>query len=154
MGLGLVKGVGMRTAYQVVARLIALGVIVQAAAIALGVFLLIREVEDGGIIDKDYEGNLGFGLHALVGLNVVPLLALILLVISFFAKVPGGIKWALSVVGLVILQIVLAFVSFGVAYVGALHAINAFAILAVAELAARRAKRSAEAVTAPVAANV
>ena len=37
------------------------------------------------------------------------------------------------------LQIALAFVSFGAPVVGALHGLNAFALLAVAGMAARRA---------------
>ena len=33
-------------------------------------------------------------LHGLVGMMLIPLLALVLLIISFFAKIPGGVKWA------------------------------------------------------------
>ncbi|HEY4568779.1 MAG TPA: hypothetical protein VIH10_04915, partial [Kribbella sp.] len=48
-------------------------------------------------------------------------------------------KWALYVVGLVVLQIVLAFLSFAAPAVGALHGLNAFALAAVAVMASRRA---------------
>jgi hypothetical protein len=69
---------------------------------------------------------------------VMPLLALLLLIVSFFARVAGGVKWAAFVFGLVILQVALAFVSFAAPVVGALHGLNALALLAVAGLAARR----------------
>jgi hypothetical protein len=80
---------------------------------------------------------------------IIPLLALVLLIVSFFAKVPGGIRWALYVVGLVALQITLAFVSFGAPVVGLLHGLNAFALAAVASMAARRAAAAPVAATEP-----
>ncbi len=33
-------------------------------------------------------------LHGMIGMMLIPLLALVLLIISFFAKIPGGVKWA------------------------------------------------------------
>ena len=43
---------------------------------------------------------------------LVALLAIILLIISFFAKIPGGVKWASFVFLAVLLQWVFAIVSF------------------------------------------
>ncbi len=59
---------------------------------------------------------------------------------SFFAAkdVPGARKWAGIVFGLIVLQVALAFVAFGAPIVGALHGINALAILGTA--AARDAR--------------
>jgi hypothetical protein len=128
----------MKATYRVLAHLIALMVVIQAAGIALGVFGLIHDVDDGKIVDKDYEGNIGFTIHFFGGQLIIPVLAIALLIVSFFAKVPGGVKWALIVFGVVVLQIALAFVSFGVWAVGGLHAINAFVLLGVAEITARR----------------
>jgi hypothetical protein len=128
----------MKNVYRALAGLISLGVLVQAMAIALGWFTAIKDLDDGLVIDKNYEGNFGHGLHGFVGMTVIPVIALLLLIVSFFAKIAGGIKWALFVVGLVTLQILLAFVSFGVPAVGALHGANALALLAVAGIAARR----------------
>jgi hypothetical protein len=146
----------MRTTYRVLAWLIVLGVVLQAAAIALGVFGLIKDVEDGLIVDRDYEPHLGFVLHHIGGNYVIPLLALLLLIVSFFAHIPGGVKWALGVFGVVVLQYALALAAFifAVPFVGWLHGINAFVLAGVADAAARRAKRSAEAVTPPVEATV
>jgi hypothetical protein len=129
----------MRAAYRVLAGLVAVGVVLQAMFIALAWFTAIKDMDDGLVLDKNYDGNFGHMLHGQTGMMIIPLVALALLIVSFFAKIPGGIKWALYVVGLVALQIVLAFLSFGAPAVGALHGLNAFALAAVAVMASRRA---------------
>ena len=70
---------------------------------------------------------------------VIPLLCLALLIVSFFAKIPGGVKWAAIVVGVAALQIALALVSFDAPWIGILHGLNAFALAGVAGRAAREA---------------
>jgi uncharacterized MnhB-related membrane protein len=129
----------MRSAYRALAGLISLGVLVQAMAIALGWFTAIKDVDDGLVIDKNYDGNIGHSLHGTIGMMVIPILAILLLIVSFFAHVPGGVKWAAIIFGLVALQIALAFVAFGAPAVGALHGANALVLLGVAGLASRRA---------------
>ena len=103
----------MKSAYRVLAYLIAFGVVLQAAWMALGGFTMIKEVNDGLIVNKNYEVNFGQGMHGLFGTMVIPALAILLLIISFFAKVNGGVKWAAIVFGVVVLQIALAFLAFG-----------------------------------------
>jgi hypothetical protein len=137
----------MRPTYRVIAHLISLCVVLQATWIALGSFLLFKDVDGGKVIDKSYEGNYANGLHGIFGLMVIPLLALVLLVVSFFTKSPGASKWAGFVVLAVVVQIAVGFLAFGFPAIGALHAINAFVLLWLAELAARRAG-SAPAVSA------
>jgi hypothetical protein len=139
----------MRATYRVLAGLVAIGVVLQAMFIALAWFTAIKDLDDGLVIDKNYDGNTGHMLHGQFGMMIIPLLALVLLIVSFFAKVPGGIRWALYVVGLVALQITLAFVSFGAPVVGLLHGLNAFALAAVASMAARRAAAAPVAATEP-----
>ena len=140
----------MRSVYRVLAGLVAVGVVLQAMFTALGWFTAIKDMDDGLVIDKNYDGNTGHMLHGQFGMMVIPIIALLLLIVSFFAKVQGGVRWALYVVGLVILQIALAFLSFGVApVIGALHGLNAFALAAVASLAARRAAVTREPVAEP-----
>ena len=129
----------MRSVYRALAGLIAIGVVVQAMAIALAWFTVIKDVDGGLVFDKNSDANVGHMIHTVVGSGVIPLLAILLLIVSFFAKVDGGVKWALYVFGLVALQFGLAAASFGVPVVGALHGLNAFALLAVAGLASRRA---------------
>ncbi len=140
----------MRSVYRALAGLIAIGVIVQAMAIALAWFTVIKDVDGGLVFDKNSDANVGHMIHTIVGSGIIPLLAILLLIVSFFAKVDGGVKWALYVFGLVVLQFLLAVLSFGASAVGALHGLNAFALLAVAAMAARRA--AAHPVTAAAAA--
>ena len=124
----------MKQTYRVVSGLVALGVLVQAGAIAAGWFTALHDVDKGLVIDKNYDGNAFHSIHGFVGFNVMPLLGLILLIVSFFAakQVPGARKWAGIVFGLIVLQVVLAFVAFGAPIVGALHGLNALAIFATA----------------------
>ncbi|WP_329003850.1 hypothetical protein OHA18_10890 [Kribbella sp. NBC_00709] len=129
----------MRATYRVLAGLVSIGVLVQAMAIAVAWFTALKDMDDGLVIDKNYDGNWGHSLHGIVGSMIIPLLALLLLIVSFFAHIQGGVKWALYVVGLVVLQIAFAFAAFAAPVIGALHGANALALMAVAGIAARRA---------------
>ena len=137
----------MRQTYRVVSSLIALGVLVQAAAIAFGWFQVINDVENGAVLDQNAELNAGHIVHGMNGMYVLPLLGLVLLGVSFAAarSVPGARKWAGIVFGLIVLQVVLAFVAFGAPIVGALHGINALLILGAAARAAMLAGPAATA---------
>ncbi len=129
----------MRQTYRVLASLVAIGVLVQAAAIAFGWFSAITALEDGLVIDEGWEGNAGLSLHGTNGMMVMPLLGLVLLGVSFAAAkvVPGARKWAGIVFGLIVLQIAFAFVAFLAApIVGALHGINALVLFGAAVRAA------------------
>ncbi|MFP5068906.1 hypothetical protein ACLFMI_04465 [Pseudonocardia nantongensis] len=135
----------MRTAYRVIAYLIALGVLVQAASIAYALFGLSAWVETGGVLDKaamesettDFSGVGGFPLHGINGQLVIPLFVLVLLVVAFFAQVRGGLKWAGIIVGLVVLQVLLGMLGRSLVGLGALHGLNALALFVVAVVAAR-----------------
>lgn len=129
----------MKKVYRGLALLIALGVVTQAGAIAYAWFEVIGQLEDGAVLNNDYEGNAGHAMHGMVGMMVIPLLALLLLASSPFAKLRGATKWAALVLLAVVVQVVLAFVSFGVAAVGALHGANALVVLGLALFTARRA---------------
>jgi hypothetical protein len=139
----------VRNVYRVIAQLIAFAIVVQAAVIAFGLFGIWSDVDDGKVVTDGYEGNGGFAIHSILGSGVIPLLALLLLVISFFVKVDGAVKWAGLVVLAVAVQITLAFISFGAPAVGLLHAANAFVIAGAASMAARRAGSGASDETVP-----
>ena len=132
----------MRATYRVLALLIAAGVVVQAAVIAFAWFQVINDTEAGGVFDKNNEGNWGHVAHGVIGSMVIPLLAIVLLILSFFARIPGGVKWAGITIGVVALQILLAFLSFGAPIVGLLHGLTAFALAGVASMAARKAREA------------
>ena len=144
----------MRKTYQVLAYTIAVLVVVQAGAIAWAFFGLSNEIDQNGLVinkaclesDAGCGGGFfaewGFAIHMFFnGTILIPLVTLILLFISFFAKVRGGVSLALILVGLVVLQVVLLpMLSREVdASFGALHGINALVLMGVAAVAGRRA---------------
>ncbi len=113
--------------------------LLQAASVAFGWFDALSAIDSGTVIDGNYEGNAGHMLHGMVGMMVIPLLGLILLIVSFFAKIPSGVKWAAGLFLVIILQVILGIVAFSVPIIGALHGINALVILTLATQVARRA---------------
>ena len=138
----------MRTAYRVLAFVIAAEVAIQAAAIAYALFGLGLWVDGGGVLDKatmesdttTFTGDGGFPLHGINGEIVIPVLVIVLLVVSFFAKVPRGVMWAAVTLGLVVLQVLLGLFGHVVPFLGALHGINALLIFGVAVMAAMAAR--------------
>ena len=127
----------MRAVYRVVGQLIALAVVLQVASIALALFTVDKDADDGTSIGADYS-NLGQTYHSVAGM-VIGLLALVFLIVSFLTDVPRGRTMAGIVVGLVVLQFLLAVVSFGIPALGVLHAVNGLAIAGIASSAGRRA---------------
>jgi hypothetical protein len=126
----------MRTAYKALGHTIAGLVVVQAAAIAFAFFGLLNwvgndkhDLTPSMVNDESakFTGSAGFVIHS-IGADVIALLALVLLIVSFFAKIPGGVKWAGFVFLAVLLQWVFAFISFSAPVVGLLHGGNAIAI--------------------------
>ncbi len=135
----------MRNAYRIVGYVIAAAVALQAALIAYALFAMGNWVaNDGGTLNKATEvfpGSGALDAHGTVAL-VVLVLVLVFVIVSFFTKIRGATKWAVITLGVVVLQVVLGIVSFFVPGLGALHAINAFALAAVASIAAGRVRRA------------
>jgi hypothetical protein len=136
----------MRTTYKVLAYALAVEVLVQAMAIAYAIAGLGKWVEDdGGVLNKQvldsdnasFQGVGGFAVHGINGTMVIPLLVLVLLVVSLFAKIPGGTRRAGILVGLVALQVFLGIFSHSLPAAIVLHALNAFGIFVMAALTAR-----------------
>jgi choline-glycine betaine transporter len=135
----------MRATYKALCHTIAGLVVVQAAAIAFAMFGVLHFVDGGDSLNKSiaedrsgFDGAAGWMVHSF-GAILISVIAIVLLILSLFAKIPGGTKWAGILFLVVLLQWVLAIVAFGAPVVGALHAINAFAIAGVAEAAAKQA---------------
>lgn len=128
----------MKQTFRVLAWLVALGVVVQAAAIAFGWFNTLHQMDNGLVIGKNYDGNVGHAIHGTNGMFVIPLLGLALLVVSLLAAktVPGARTWGAIVFGAIVLQVVLAFLAFSAPVLGALHGINALVVLGTAVRAA------------------
>lgn len=136
----------MRNVYRILAIIIAIEVAIQAMVMVYAVAGLGKWVEDGGVLDKavmesdakPFPEVVGFAIHGINGMMVIPALALILLIVSFFVKAAGAVKFAAIVLLLVALQITLGLLGHGAPILGALHGINAFLIVGAAIAAARR----------------
>jgi heme A synthase len=138
----------VKTVYRVFAYLIAALVFVQAAAVAYGFFGLGKWIENGGVADKafvesqssSFPGEAGLAIHGIFGTMVIPIVALLFLIISFFSKVPGGVKWALIVFGTVVVQVLLGLSAHSIPALGILHGMVALALLGLALTAAQRVR--------------
>ena len=134
----------MRSVYRVLAYAVAVLVVVQAAAIAFGVFGLTKWVDDGGTLNKatsedaSFPGVSGFAVHSINGSMLIPLVALVLLVVSFFAKIPGGAAWAGYVLLAVAVQVALGIFAHVAPGLGWLHGVNALVLFGLAVTAGRR----------------
>jgi hypothetical protein len=136
--------------YRVLAYLIAAGVVLQAAAIAYAVFGMFEWVSAGGTIDKaliesdspQIGGIAGFNLHQLVGVTILPLLALMFLISSFFARIPGGIRWGLIVFAATLAQSLLGIYAHENSAVGWLHGSMALILFICALVSGIRVNRA------------
>lgn len=136
----------MLKAYRFLAYAVSVEVVIQAMAMATAVAGLNHWIDGGATVTKkvvdghpSFTGSFGFPVHAINGEMLIPLIVLALLVVSFFARVPGGTRLALYVVGLVAIQVLLGITQGDVPLLGLLHGANAFAILVVSIIAGRRA---------------
>jgi len=136
----------MRSTYKYLSHTIAGLVAVQAAAMVFAVAGLYNWITEGNTLTEsamedqslEFTGSIGFMLHAVVGMMLIPLIALVLLIISFFARIDGGVKWAGIVLFLVVLQVALGIFGYESAYSGLLHGLNAMILFVVALQAGRR----------------
>jgi hypothetical protein len=158
----------MRTAYKVLAYIVAAEVAIQAMVMVWAIAGLGVWVDNGGVFDKSimesgaipFTEVIGVLVHGINGAFVVPGIALLLLIVSFFTKVRGAIKWAVIVFVLVVVQGQIGFLGHEFPLAGALHGLNALALFTVALYTGRRLHTAAarsgvtpaeEQVAAPVA---
>lgn len=138
----------MKKAYQILAGLVALEVMAQAAFMAWALFGFGKWIDDGNVFNKEmlddesgvwhFTEERGFMFHGISGMMVIPLTVLILFIISFFAKVPRGVAMAGTLVVLVILQVwVFAALGHDTPFFGALHGFNALLIFGTAVMATK-----------------
>jgi len=137
----------MKGFYRGLAYLVAAEVAIQAAVMVYAVAGLgIWVDQDGGVLDKaafESEESLfpeivGFMIHGINGMMVIPALALILLIVSFFARIPGGVKWAGLVLLAVVVQVALGLFGHENAIFGGLHGLNALLLFGLAIMAGKR----------------
>lgn len=141
----------MRTAYKVLAYLVAIEVAIQAMVVVWAMAGLGKWIQGGGVADKalmesdatPFPEVLGFIVHGINGSFVIPGIALLLLIASFFTKVRGAIKWAVIVFVLTVVQGQLGFLGHEIPAIGLLHGLNALALLVTALYAGRRMRTAA-----------
>jgi hypothetical protein len=153
----------MRTTYRVLAGAIALLVVIQAAMIAYAIGGVFSWIDAGNTLDKsvvegwednppDFEGSIGSFFHFfIIGTILIPLLGLILLIVSFFAKVPRGPLLAAVVFLTIVVQYLLG--TFGAStstpLLSLFHGLNAFIVFGAAVTAATAAKNAGAAQPSP-----
>jgi hypothetical protein len=148
----------MRKTYRILAYTVAAEVVVQAMLMVYAIAGLLKWVGDGGVFDKAvmeeheiiYPEIIGIPLHGMNGGILIPIIALVLLICSFFAKIPGGAKWAGLVLVLAVVQGQLGYLGPDLPAAGMLHGLNALALFVVALHAARRARVEATSTTPAV----
>jgi hypothetical protein len=146
----------MKVVYRVIAYLIALAVVIQAASIALGFFGLTTWIENGGTLDKaavesettQFTGVGGLAFHGMSGTTIIPALGLLLIICSFFARSKGAITWSLIVFGCIAAQVALGIFAHVFYLLGAVHGLFAFGVLGAAAWAGFRIGRPAHAAAA------
>ena len=130
----------MRITFRSLAIAIVALVAVQAASHAWASAGLGLYISNGGVADASlmtattppFPEVLGFMIHGINGMMVIPVVALALLVVSFFVKVGGAIRWAAITLGLVALQVTLGMLGHGLPALGFLHGVNALVLASAA----------------------
>ena len=149
----------MKVTYRFLAYAIAVLVVVQAGAIAYALSGLGAWVQDGGVLDAatfedesvTFPGVIGFMIHGMNGMMLIPAVSLALLIVSFFARIPAGLRWALVVFLLVGVQVTLGTMARSAALpeLGLLHGVNALVLFTAAVYAGRRVAKATRVSGAP-----
>ena len=135
----------MRTAYKLLAYAVAAEVAIQAMAVVWAMAGLGKWIQQGGVADASlmeseaipFPEVAGFIIHGINGTFVVPIIALALMVLSFFTRRRRAIVVAVAVFVLTVLQGQLGFLGHEIPGIGALHGLNALILFATALYAAR-----------------
>ncbi|HET7744307.1 MAG TPA: hypothetical protein VFK76_06145 [Gaiellaceae bacterium] len=121
----------MRTAYKWIATVALAAVVVQVGFAGFGAFYAAHKVDKEPKVVTSDQFDTGFGPHFFGALAVI-LSVLVLLIVGVIA---GYGKWRLGRHGvlalLVVLQVILAGIAFGVPAIGFFHAVNALVILSM-----------------------
>ena len=131
----------MSAVYKVLSGVVFVAVLVQIGFSGYGAFSVAGDV-DGGVVDEDRFEDV-FGLHAGFGYLVI-LLALVLMIVALIGRY--RIKHSVILFVLLIVQMLLAWFGFEVAWIGFFHPINAVLIAGLAGMLAVTEWRSDTAV--------
>jgi hypothetical protein len=123
----------VRAAFKYLVGLFFVGVVAQIGLAGVGAFHTVSKNGDGPLA-KDKAGD-WFGAHAAVGYLLV-LLSLLILIIALAARDGRLRRGAGLLFGLMIVQVLLAWLGGGVWALGFLHPINALAIFGLSGMLA------------------
>ncbi len=141
----------MRIAYRVLAFVVAAEVAIQAVVMVWAVAGLGKWIQSGGVADAammesggtPFPEVVGLIVHGMNGTFVIPVIALLLLILSFFARMRGAIRWAVIVFALVVVQGQLGYLGHEIPWVGGLHGLNAMVLFTAALYAGVRIGKAA-----------
>jgi hypothetical protein len=137
----------VRAAFKYLVALFVVGVVAQIGLAGVGAFHTVSKNDDGPLA-KEKAGD-WFGAHAAVGYLLV-LLSLLLLLVALAARDGRLRRGAGLLFGLMIVQVLLAWLGGGVWALGFLHPINALAIFGLSGMLAAAEWRPAHAPPATV----
>ena len=123
----------MRAAFKYLVGLFFVGVVAQIGLAGVGAFHTVSKNDDGPLA-QDKAGD-WFGAHAAVGYLLV-LLSLLILIIALAARDGRLRRGAGLLFGLMIVQVLLAWLGGGVWALGFLHPINALTIFGLSGMLA------------------
>ena len=123
----------MRAAFKYLIGLFFVGVVAQVGLAGLGAFHVVHENDDNAL-PKEKAGD-WFGAHAAVGYLLL-LLSLLILLVALAAHDGRLRRGGALLFGLMVVQVLLAWLGGGVWALGFLHPINALLIFAVSGMLA------------------
>ena len=119
----------MNSAFRIWASLVSLAIIVQVGLAAYGAFNAVDKSDDKGTIGKHAVSN-GFNAHSALG-YIILLGAVVLVVLAYAGRgtgSPARVRWSGLVLGLLVMQVLLAAAGDATPWLGILHGMNALAI--------------------------
>lgn len=130
----------MRTAFRVVAWVIAGAVMVQAAVMVFAIAGLFHYVSAGGVVSAESEPDafpegVGVAIHIMLANYLFPLLGLAIVAAAAFTKRTKAIWTGVILLVLILLEWYLGVAGYSAPFAGALHGINGLVIFGLALLA-------------------
>jgi len=130
----------MKTAFRVIAWVIAGAVMVQAAVMVFAIAGLFKYVSEGGVVSEQTEPDaivegVGVVIHVTLANYLFPLLGLVAVVIAAFTRRASTIWTAVILLVLILLEWFLGVAGYSAPIAGFLHGINGLAIFGLALLA-------------------
>jgi hypothetical protein len=119
----------LSSAFRIWSSVVSLAIVVQVGLAAYGAFHAVDESDDKGVIGKKAVSD-GFNPHAALG-YIILLTAIILVVLAFLSRRDGAqwrLRWSGLILGLIVVQILFAWLGGAVAWLGILHGMNALAV--------------------------